>query len=672
MHRALKFLLYAVLAFVLLIVLAVVLLMTFNWNRAKPWINERVSDSLGRPFAIQGDLSVDWQRAQSDGSGWRRWIPWPQVRAQDIVLANADWARDAGNMVQVRQVNVLLNPFPLLNKTVSLPRLDVSGPEILLMREKDGRNNWTFKQSDPNQESAWKFQLDRLNLQNVVVRLEDETTKAKVRATLDTLDEPSPQKYGIGWKVDGEFNGAPVKGSGKAGAVLSLQDRKTPYPVEAELNVGDTNISIDGTLTDPGNLAGVDMALKVSGASMSLLYPLTGLNLPQTPKFSTEGRVIGAFRPEGADWTYERFQGSVGKSDLSGSISYLSREPRPLLKGELVSKMLRLEDLAPLIGADSPENQKKRQATSKQPANRVLPVEPFNSERWDKLDVDVTFTGKQFMRGKELPLDDLVIRMKMQEGDLMLAPLNFGVAGGNIISNLHLDGRGDKVKADMTVAIKRLKLKKMFPEVQSMKSALGEVNGQASLKSTGNSPAALAAGADGDIRLLVSEGTVSKFILEAIGLNVGNLVLTQLFGDRQVQMNCLAADLNVKNGVVDPRTFVVDTKEALLDIDGTIHLGKEAMDLTIRPETKGLRLFSLRSPIYVEGTFKNPDVGVDKTSVALKAGAAIALGAISPIAALLPLINPGEENSSECGRLISSIKKKTETAEKSESKKKKN
>lgn len=71
----------------LLIVLFFIVLATFDWNRLKPTINQKVSAELNRPFAIRGDLGVVWER-QPDERGWRSWIPWPHVHAEDIVLGN--------------------------------------------------------------------------------------------------------------------------------------------------------------------------------------------------------------------------------------------------------------------------------------------------------------------------------------------------------------------------------------------------------------------------------------------------------------------------------------------------------------------------------------------------------------------------------------------------------
>ena len=43
----------------LLVVLAVlvIVIVTFDWNRIKPTLNEKVSEALHRPFAINGNLT---------------------------------------------------------------------------------------------------------------------------------------------------------------------------------------------------------------------------------------------------------------------------------------------------------------------------------------------------------------------------------------------------------------------------------------------------------------------------------------------------------------------------------------------------------------------------------------------------------------------------------------
>jgi uncharacterized protein involved in outer membrane biogenesis len=189
-----------------------------------------------------------------------------------------------------------------------------------------------------------------------------------------------------------------------------------------------------------------------------------------------------------------------------------------------------------------------------------------------------------------------------------------------------------------------------------MQSALGEVNGDAALSATGNSPAALAATSNGEVKALITEGTVSRLYMEAAGLNVANVVYEKLFGKRDVNINCAAADFVVTDGVLDSRVFALDTDDDVINVDGTINLKTEDMDLGIHPHTKGLRIFSLRSPLYVKGTFKDPHVGVSPV-LALRGAAAVGLGLINPFAALIPLIAPSNNKPLPCQQMLADIGK---------------
>ena len=86
MSRTGKIISWVVGILLLLVVVVVVIIATFDWNRLKPTINQKVSAELNRPFAIRGELGVSWERHR-DEPGWHSWVPWPHVHAQDIMLA---------------------------------------------------------------------------------------------------------------------------------------------------------------------------------------------------------------------------------------------------------------------------------------------------------------------------------------------------------------------------------------------------------------------------------------------------------------------------------------------------------------------------------------------------------------------------------------------------------
>ncbi|MGF6777518.1 AsmA family protein [Paraburkholderia sp. GAS334] len=736
-RRAGKFFAWVLAVLAVLIAALVVFILTFDWNRARPYISDKVSEAIGRPFAIEGDLKVGWRHPVGE-TGWRSWVPWPRFSAENITVANPDWSKQK-HFATLDEIDFQVKVLPLLAHDIVIPAINFVNPSVDLERLLDGRNNWTFKIASSSP-SEWKLELHDIQFARGNVAYSDQQKKADVQMVIDTLGQPVPigdvmkqqeeasrgssaqvvgkegasrltqqvdaaaaseaaaeaasasgasgaagaekaasgtavvatasgasapqavsaretvPPYGIGWTIKGTYNATALSGSGKVGGVLAVQDTTRPFPVQADVKVGDTHIAVVGTVTDPVHLAAIDMRLWLQGVSAAHLYPLTGVTLPDTPPYATEGHLTGQFKPDASVFKYENFTGRVGGSDLNGSMTYYAQKPRPLLQGEMVSNLLQFSDLAPVIGADSNASKAKRGAAPDQPSGKALPVEEFRTDRWKAIDADVTFTGRRIIKDPSLPVTDLYTHVVMKDGVLALEPLRFGVAGGSLDSDIHLDGSATPLKARVGSQARHLRLKQLFPTVKTMQSALGEINGDAALSATGNSPAALASTSNGEVKALITDGTVSRLYMEAAGLNVANVVYEKLFGKRDVKINCAAADFIVTNGVLDSKVFALDTDDAVVNMDGHINLSDESMDLNIHPHTKGFRVFSLRSPLYVKGTFKDPHVGVNATALAVRGGAVVGLGLLNPFAALIPLIAPSNNKPLPCNDLLAQMR----------------
>jgi len=637
------------LGFLAAIVLLFIALAFFDWNRAKPWLNSRISDATQRPFAINGDLSLNWQRDADRPSGWVSWIPWPHLQANDIEMGNPDGIKADEPFAQVASLRFSLDPFPVLARRIVIPQIFLDQAQFNLVRNKQEQNNWTFASS--GEKSSWEVLIGEVQFRNGSIHLADAVQQIDATVKIDSVPPEQDVTYRTSWTVEGKMQGEKLSGKGKAGALLALREQHAPFPLEASLKAGETSLAVQGTVTGIPTFNDADLKLVLAGDSMAHLHPIIGILLPHTPKYSTEGRLQKA----GNTWSYQDFSGKVGASDLAGDISIELEGERPRLQGQLVSKQLRLQDLGPLAGGGDKENLAKGDKAKKQPEDKVLPVREFDTAKWKTLNADVEFRVKRFLRQDEIPFEDMVAHLKLNEGVLSLAPLNFGMAGGKLNTNVKLDGSKARIRATLDVSARGLKLNELFPAVEEMKASIGEVYADAKLTSQGNSVSDMLGSSSGEIKALVSEGTISKFLLEAVGLNIGSLILTKLFGDEQVSLNCMAADMEVKNGIARSRGFVMDTEEAVIRAGGQIDLGKEQLNLSIHPENKRLRLLSLRSPIYVQGSFDDPQIGVNKGSIAAQAGGALVLGLAAPVAtALLPLINPGEgeEEDSGCYRLL--------------------
>ncbi|MDN0120958.1 AsmA family protein [Yersinia frederiksenii] len=688
----------------LLVAAAIVFVMTFDWNRLKPTINEKVSAELQRPFAIRGNLGVDWSR-KGDEPGWRGWIPWPNIHAEDLVLGNPpdlvidkaaktseDKAKSTefptGEMVTLKRVDASIAPLALLGKEVLIPRIWLTQPNATLQRLANGKNNWTFNLANSSTDSesppsSWSVDIHDIVFDSGEINLNDAILKADLHVVIDPLGKPLPfaevigghnekkdksaadkvsntPDYVFGWKIDGKYQGQPLTGSGKIGGMLSMSNATMPFPLQADVRSGTTRVAVVGTLTDPGNLAGLDLELKFSGASLDNLYPLIGVLLPATPPYNTDGHLIASLKQAGgAFYRYENFNGKIGDSDIHGNLTYTASEPRPKLVGKLSSNTLRFADLAPLIGADSNQEKANRGERSRQPANKVLPTEKFDTKSWGVMDADVTYAAKRIDRDKSLPLTDLSTHVVLNKGELLLDPLRFGMAGGNLNATLRLNGNQDPMHGKVDLHARRLQLKALLPEVQAMRNSLGQLNGDASFTATGNSVAALLATSNGNLRLLLNQGLISRSLMELLGLNVGNYIVAKLFGDDEVKINCAVADIQLRNGLATPRLFVIDTENAIINITGNLNFATERLDLSIDPESKGLRILTLRSPLYVKGTFKQPDAGVKAGPLIARGAVAAVLGvALTPAAALLALISPSEAEENQCTPFLQKMKQK--------------
>lgn len=658
---------------------ALVFLLTFDINRLRPTINEKVSTALGRPFAINGNLRIDWRQPPYE-TGWRRWVPWPRISAENISIANPDWATSK-QFATLQGASAELSLLPLLDHHISIPSVQLVQPRVDIERLGDGRNNWTFTLPKSQGKSAWTLDLGTIAFDQGTLTLNDALMNLKGTVQIDPLGKPVPfsevmaqqagensagigngntQSYVFGFKAEGSYNKAKVSGSGKIGGVVSLTTASQPLPLQVDASVGDTRITLAGTLTNPAHLAALDLHLKLASNSMAHLFPLTGIALPETPPFATAGHLRGTLAKGNSAFHYDQFSGHVGGSDLRGNLLFETKAPRPKLSGEMASNLLQFQDLAPLIGGKKAStDQAAADATpvKTQPADKVLPVSEFKTDRWAAMDADVKFSARKITREATLPIEDVSTHILLDDGVLNLSPLTLRTAGGNVTANLHLDGQKEPLQGTLDLQVRGLKLQQLLPNVPQMKSALGDLNGDMKLKAQGNSVAALAATSNGEMKLLVERGVISRNLLELAGLNFLNVVVGKVFGDKPVEINCAAANLVATNGQVDSRLFVVDTQDAQINVDGGINLATEKMDFDVNPHTKGMRILTLRSPLYVKGTFKKPDVGVDLGRMALKGGAAIGLGVlVTPVAALLPLVSPSHSDDNQCGKMITAMR----------------
>ena len=149
----------------------------------------------------------------------------------------------------------------------------------------------------------------------------------------------------------------------------------------------------------------------------------------------------------------------------------------------------------------------------------------------------------------------------------------------------------------------------------------------------------------GSAQFDLRHGTISHLVTEALGLDVAESLGVLIRGDESLPLHCARMDLIIQKGVVQPKVAVIDNADSTIWITGQLNLNNESMNLRAVTHPKDLSFLSLRTPITITGSFGQPKVGIEAKNLAGRLLGAVALGAVlSPVAALIPLIDPGDSS----------------------------
>ena len=616
----------------------------FDWNWFRGPLERHLSESTGRPVTI-GYLDVELA------------LP-PRVIVSDIAIGNAEWAGDEPLAI-LRELMFSISVPSLFTNKIVLPHVRLTGGDVSLVRDKEGRANWQLrKQSD--EPSTRTVDVQSLVLIDASLLYRDAIPNIDVEARGESrVDGPYESRMTFG----GKWRGNPFEGTADIGNLFSLRDLKEPFPLRLALRFARTSINAEGHVADIRNLSHIDAKVSISGPSLGTLYPTLPLALPDTPPYRATGRLVR----EGDVYTYTGFSSVIGNTDIAGDARYERRKPRPLLTATVKSRSLDLADLGPLVGlaprtsASTPPVAPKatptpaKAAPAKLPPGKVFPNGDFNVQKLNAMDADVQLTAATLKIPEQIPLENFSTHVKLNGGLLVLDPLNFGVAGGNLVSTITLDARSDPIASKASIDLRRVRLGQLFPTIDTIKNtSTGSVGAQIRLAGRGNSIADMMATANGTMNFGMAGGRVSELGVWLVNLQGGQLIPLLFGGDRPTQIRCGAAAFTVNDGLATLGLFVFDTEESNISGTGTAEFREEKFDITLEPKPKKAGILSLRGPVRIYGTFREVNFGVSGQTVG-RGLSAVGLGLLNPLLAMLPLIETGPGQNADCQAVLATV-----------------
>jgi hypothetical protein len=572
-----------------------------------------------------------------------------------VRIANPQWAQTE-QLVDARDLALTVEVWPLLRGRLVLDRLAVRKASVGLERA-DGRATWRFApQGDPAQSGrAPAFEVQEVHANEALIRYrhdaEDTALDIEVRGTAG-----GPGGGTVKMQASGRYRGERAEAHATAPSLLLSADQAIDLRFEAA--IGATRAQAEGKFqASTRGVQSIHASFKLSGPSFAALNNILRIDMPGTPPYDLTGRLVH----EGPAWKFEDFAGRVGDSDLRGTWSYHPAGTRPLVRADLRSNVLDVDDLGPLVGAppatgkgETASPAQKRKAERMKQAGKALPSTSLGAERWRAVDADVRYEAERILHG---PVSSLRTHAVLENGRLRLSPLVAGVAGGRLEGSALLDAQADPLHANVDVELRSLELARLFPDVRSSEPAMGKLYGRFNLEGRGGSIGALLARSNGGVQFIVEGGSVNALLVEAVGLDAGEAVL--LLGSKgkeRVPLNCAVMDFAVDSGTAQVQTFVVDTRDTLITITGSVDLAKERLDLLARPQPRDVSAPVARTPLAIGGSFRAPTVRPKGGPLAARVAAAGLLALVNPLLALIPLIESGTAPDSNCAQLLGEAK----------------
>jgi len=614
-----------------------IFLAVFQWDWLIPIVNKQASKALGRPVTVT-HLHVKLGRV-------------PHIEADGVTIANPDGWPGGGNFATADKLTVDVDAMAYIrNRAVVIPDIALEHPQVDARQLEDGRANWTLTKEDSGGSSGPSPKIGNVRISDGHAHVVMAKLKSDFNVDIATKDEAG-QPSQIVASANGTYAKQPINAQFTGGALLSLRDEAQPYPLNLQVANGPTKVLLVGTIKDPLAFAGADLKLDLSGPDMSLLLPLTGVAIPKTPPY----RVTGSLDYVKGAMKFAGMNGKVGSSDLAGDIEVDTGPARPVVTANLQSKLVDLKDLGGFIDAEPGDTSKgtKRASASN---GRVLPSDPVSLPQLNVADVHLKYRANR-IQGRSQPLDNMQADLDIVNGAVSLAPLSFGIGKGQITSNVQLAEQGQGVHAKTTIDFQRVDVDKLLASTGAARGA-GTIGGRAVIEGNGKSMGEILAHGNGELKLYMGPGgNVSALLVDLSGLQFGNAVLSALGIPNRAKIQCLITDFVLQQGIVDARTFLLDTDEARVGGKGNVNLRDETLKLVLETDSKHFSVGSLPAPVDITGTLGKPSVLPDLAVVGARAGAAVGLGILlTPLGALLPTIQLGIGEDGACAGLLSNAK----------------
>ncbi|HIV69650.1 MAG TPA: AsmA family protein [Candidatus Aquabacterium excrementipullorum] len=640
-----------------LLVVAVVGGVAYGEYRAWPWLSAPAERFLSNSLHRQ----VSFGEAPSQAQARVRLLGGIRIWADQLRIGSPEWSK-APFMVMADGAYLQLAYHDLWRayrgKPVLVEQLRARQLTAWLERTADNRASWQFgppRQEKPEAKSLLDgLHFDVLELAQGQINYKDAPlaldSRTEVSLSVRDARRAGPLKdgevpEGVRARSQGSYQRFPLRAaltSGQLAPWLLGGEGRMAWPIDFHLNVGQARVDFTGSVDQLSAEADVLGNFQAKGPSLAAMGEPLGVTLPTTGAFAMRGAV----RHQGLRTSVVVKGAEIGSSRLRGEFVYDRRPEVPMLAGRLGGTRLALADLGPAIGVPT----SGQPASSRKEDARVLPDRHFDLPSLAMMNANVLIDIAQLDLSSEVlePLQPLKGHLVLDSSVLTISDLQARTAQGELTGRLALDGtQKNKALWNADLAVNNVVIENWIKALKPEGRApylTGRVTGRAMVKGEGQSTAAILGSLTGPVQVRLRDGTISHLAVEGAGIDVAQVLGVLIRGDDSLAVPCARADIKAFNGTLTPELFVINTKDSSVWVQGSLSLKDERMALQARVAPKDFSVLTLRTPVQVNGPLNDPHVSIKASALLPRVAGAVALGFLNPVAAIVPLIDPGNKD----------------------------
>ncbi len=606
---------------VVIIAALLIIPMFVDVQKYKPVLENKVVEATGRPFSVGNDLKLSL-------------FPWAGVSFSDLQLGNPPGFAEK-EFVKVKSFEVRVKLLPLISKEIEVKRFVMNGPQIVLVKNKNGRGNWeqpkqqqkesTDKKPAPADSPAGlgglpisALTVGNFSIQNGSALWIDHTTNTRkevkdISLILKdvSLDRPVQLKF------TAELDKNPLSLEGTVGPVGSGMG-KGVIPLDLSLKaLKHLAMTLKGNLENPATTPGVDLDITVDTFSPRELVAALGQSFPvQTtdPKALSSLDFKAHIKADANQATVSKGVMNLDQSQLSFSAT-ATQFSLPNLKFDLSLDKINLDRYMP-PKSDQPSAEKvpakgQKKKTDYTPLRRLI------------LD-GLLKIGKLTI--SKANIQDVYLQVKARNGIFNLDPIKLNMYQGNANGKALLNVAQDTPTSSLNLKINNVQAQPLLKDVLEKDILQGSTQADINLSMIGDEPAQIKKTLNGEGFLKFNDGAIVGIDLAAMVRNVGSAFGLAGKGGERPKTDFTELDFPyvIKNGAVNTPQSSLKSPFIRVIASGTADLVKETLDFRVEPKAvasiKGqgdeAQLKGVMVPVVVSGTFASPKFRPDLSAAA--------------------------------------------------------